>query len=248
MVAQFVPVKIDVASPEFREWERDHPSEGRSIPIIYVVRADGEALYAKSGSLPGDALPELLIQALDSSGRVLGEAEVTNILEVTEEFKERQANNDTVGAIKSLNKLKRIGVPGEINSYADSATELNRLVNEMATTYRTQLTALGEKVQGDIEEEKLDSILQFLQLRRTLSGFKPLKDEIAAFQKQLSRGNEIRQLHRDVKIIDAATLAKSESSQQRTRIKLRELIDSTDSAAVKKYASDILQKLEADMP
>lgn len=246
MVAQFVPIKLDVASPEFREWERAHPSEGRSIPIIYVVRADGETLYAKSGSLQGDALPELLVRALDSSGRVLTEAEVNKISTVTADFKERQENDDISGAIKSLNKLKRIGIPGAINSYASSASELNQLVNELAQGYKTQLAELDQALKGDVEEDRLTAIVKFLQLRRNLTGFKLVKEDIAAFQKQLSRGAEMRQLSKEVKIIDAATIAKSKSSKERTLAKLRELVDLTENPVVKDYAAKTLAKLESD--
>ena len=248
MVAQFVPIKLDVASDEFQEWERAHPSEGRSIPIVYIVRADGETLYAKSGSLGGDALPELLVQALDSSGRVLNESEVNKIADVTAEFKEQQEAGDISGAIKSLNKLKRIGNPGEIPSYAASAVELNQLVIKLAETYHAELTQLDEMLQGDVEKDKLVSMMKFLELRRKLTGFKLLKEEVAAFQKKMSRGKELRQLSREAKVIDAAIIAKSKSSQERTREKLRELIDSTEIPSVKEYATETLNKIEGSLP
>lgn len=244
MVAQFVPIKLDVASDEFRDWERAHPSEGRSIPIIYIVRADGETLYAKSGSLGGDALPELLVQVLESSGRVLNESEVNKIADVTAEFKEQKTADNIPGAIKALNKLKRIGNPGEIPSYAASAVELNQLVVELAETYHAELVKLDEMLKGDVEQDKLLSMMKFLELRRKLTGFKLLKEDFAAFQKQMSRGKELRQLSREAKIIDAAIIAKSPSSQTRTRTKLRELIDSTEIPSVKEYATETLKKIE----
>ena len=45
-----------------------YPIDGRGIPRIYVVRADGEMLYGAVGSLPGDELPQMLLATLKQSG------------------------------------------------------------------------------------------------------------------------------------------------------------------------------------
>lgn len=243
LVAQFVPVKLDVSSDEFQRWERAHPSEGNSIPKLYVIRADGESLYAQSGSLKGDALPEMLTATLRSSGRILDEREIERLLAVTSEFQERIAEDDISAAIKSLNKLKKLGEPGRIESFASAATELNQLVGELATGYRDQLTELKTTLDSDAPAEQLPSIIQFLQLRRKLTGFKFLKSDLAAFQKRLSKGAELRQLTREARIIDAATNATSDSSKARTLTKLSDLLEKTEIEAVRKLAKETLEKL-----
>ncbi len=242
-MAQFVPVKLDVSSDEFRQWERDHPSEGNSIPKLYIIRADGESLYAKSGSLTGDALPEMLATALESSGRVLNEAEAERLLDVFAEFKALKEENNISRAIKSLNKLKKLGYPGQIDSFASAAIEFNQLVTEMAEDYRSQLAELNENLISDDKSQQLTSIIKYLHLRRKLTGFKLLKSDLVAFQKQLSRGSELRQLTREAKIIDAAIIAKSDSSKARTQTKLRDLVENTKLDAVKKLGEKTLLEL-----
>ena len=67
LVAQFVPIKIDVASDDYKIWRRDHKPEKGAIPQMYIIRADGEELYNKVGGLPADQLQQVLSSALKAT-------------------------------------------------------------------------------------------------------------------------------------------------------------------------------------
>ncbi len=92
-MAQFVPVKLDVASKEYAQWRQDHPSEGNTIPKLFVVRADGETLYGRSGSLNGSELPNMLTRALQNSGRILNSKEATMLTRAADEFEKFKKEN-----------------------------------------------------------------------------------------------------------------------------------------------------------
>ena len=71
IVAQFVPFHLDTRKQEWQAWARKHPHDGNGIPIVYVVRSDGETLYAKTGAPQGDDLPRLLVAQLTRSGKAI---------------------------------------------------------------------------------------------------------------------------------------------------------------------------------
>ncbi len=244
IVAQFVPVKLDVDSDEYRQWRREHPAEGNSIPKLFVVRADGETLYGRSGSLSGDALPEMLIAALENSGRILSAAEVEKIVAAADRFEELQNEGDVSAAIKSLSKIKRIGVAGQIASYAAPASRLNGLVNKMASEVVTKLETLGAELESGEPQENLQLILTFLQLSRDYSGLGLIKPELTAFRKRMTSDKSYSQLLREAKVIDSAKNAKSKSTRTRAITKLTALIESSEFESIRDIATELLAELE----
>lgn len=247
IVAQFVPVKLDIDSDEYRQWRQDYASEGNTIPKLFVVRADGETLYGKSGSLSGDALPEMLVQALRHSGRILTAQEAQRLVAVSDRFEESKNEGDLPGAIKALTKLKRLGLPGEIGSYAEPAMRLNKLVLETVGEGAARLNELKSDIQSDDVARKLDAVLGFLEVKRLYGGLKLLKPEIVKFQKEFVSVKENRQLVREAKTIAGAKFAKTKSTQSRAVAKLGELIATTEIDPVKTAAEKALAKLKQDL-
>ncbi len=249
IVAQFVPVKLDVDSPEYREWRSNHKAEGSTIPKLFIVRADGETLYGKSGSLSGNALPRMLTSALRHSGSILTPRDATTIMETTARFQELKDAGDISRAIKALSKVKRLGVPGKIKSYATSATQLNDLVNEMSKQVADKLAELQKSLEESSANEeaeiRLSTTMAFLRLKNDYGGLQSVKPQILAFQKLLSR-KEHSQLFREARIIDAALSAKTKSSTKRAIEKLGALIESSEIEVIKTLATKTLGDLQAD--
>lgn len=245
-MAQFVPVKLDVKSDEYQQWRREHQSEGNSIPKLFVVRADGETLYGKSGSLRGDALPAMLSEALSKSGRILSAAEAEAITVAADTFAELKAEGDIQRAIKALSRVKKIGVAGQIESYADPASRLNQLVGEMYTEVTSELTELGGEIEDGEAEAKVAAMLRFLELRRSYTALAVLKSDLSAFQKELTSNRDYSPLYRQVKIIDVARIAKSASSKARNVEKLQKLIADSEVEAIKELARATLDSMATE--
>ena len=72
----FVPLKIETNGAEWAKWSRQYRAEGRGIPIIYVIRADGKQLFSRSGSLPGMELPVMLQQAIAQAGTIYNDLQL----------------------------------------------------------------------------------------------------------------------------------------------------------------------------
>lgn len=245
VVAQFVPIKLDTGTAEWRKWEQEHPSEGNGIPKIYVVRADGNTLYAKSGSLRGDALPNMMVQALSRSGNVLSENDARKLSESAAQVTELKEAGDISEAIKVLGRLKKYGQPGQIESYAESASRLNKFVADWVTEVNESLSQLAGQIRNGEDEQKLEAILEFYQLRRDFTKLSPLKPALSKFTKQLINHRDYRQLAKEAKVIETARAAKSESSKARSQTKLQALIDESEFQAVKKLAQKTIDQLNA---
>ncbi len=243
-MAQFVPVKLDIASKEYAQWRQDHAHEGSTIPILFIVRADGETLYGKSGSLNGDALPEMLVKALQHSGRIIDAKQAGALAEAAKDYQFLMASGEATKAVKAINRVSRIGVPGRITSFAESASRVNQLANQTAQDTVDRLSKLSEILQEDDAEKQLSAILESMQLRRELGALKILKADLAKFSKELGKQKELSQLVSEAKIIAAGMAATSKSSRARALTKLRELVESTDIPPVKTTAEKLIAELQ----
>lgn len=244
-MAQFVPVKIDVDTPEYAQWRRDHPSEGNTIPKLFVVRGDGETLYGKSGSLNGEALPAMLLKTLQYSGKILSAKDAASLNSISDRFEEQKSAGEIADAIRTANRSRKFGDPGKIPSYASAATRLNELVNVTADEAKSKLKELPKRFEGD-SAEQLDAVSEYLAIRRDYGALKLIKKEVAAVHKQLSSDSELKKLYSEAKILDAASVAKTKGAKNRSVEKLRELIEETTSDEVKQSAQDLLDSIQQD--
>lgn len=243
-MSQFVPLKIDTSSDEYREWSRTHKKEGNSIPILYVVRADGKTIYAKSGSLRGDDLPNMLIAALDQSGKVLPLKQAQLANETFEKFYAFRENGDDAAAVKVLSKLKKLGTPGEINSYAESIALINKEVQKMAKEVQEELVSLEEKLQDSDIGVQTDALLRWLKIKRDYGTLRLIKKDLAGFSRKLAKLKNLKALLVDVKIVDAARKSKSRTSKLRSIEKLEKLVASTAFDSVKERAKIEINHLQ----
>ena len=245
--AQFVPVKLNINSKEYRVWSTDlkKTSKGTGVPYIYVVRSDGETLYGGGGALPGDKLGMMLASTLQNSGRVLSAKEVDTLGAIVERYESSVEAGDIAGAVKALNKTGRMGAPGQIASYAKAASK----VNELASTAATEVVAKLEELNGSIESgetsDQLTAVLASQKLESDYGGLKILKPEFSKFEKTIGKNKEITQLVKEAKIISAASSASSKTAKQRALEKLQALIDSTQIDEVKTKAKSVLEELSS---
>ena len=245
-MAQFVPIKLDVSSPEYAQWRRDHTPEGNGIPQLFVVRADGETLYGRSGSLQGPDLPNMLIAALQNSGRILSAREAQSLIEAADKFVEEKEKGNYESAIKAISRVRKIGEPGQIPSYSKPAMRVNKLVLETADEVRSQLKELATQIESDQVDIKLGAMLAYLKLRQDFGALKLVKSDLAGFQKKYTL-KENKQLTREAKIIENANQANTKSKKTRAIESLTELIDQTEFEPVRKEAEKKLTELQQEM-
>lgn len=241
-----MPIKLDVSSPEYAQWRRDHTPDGNGIPQLFIVRADGETLYGRSGSLRGPDLPNMLIAALQNSGRILSAREAQSLVEAADKFTQEKNKGNYESAIKAISRVRKIGEPGQIRSYSEPALRVNRLVIETADEVRNQLKKLANQIETDQADIKLKAMLGYLKLREDFGALKMVKPDLAAFQKKYTL-KDYKQLAREAKIIENANQANTKSKKTRAIATLTELIGETEIEPVRKEAEKKLSALQQEL-
>jgi tetratricopeptide (TPR) repeat protein len=138
-----VSVHIDSSSDEWQTWEQRFPSQSNGIPIVYVIRPDGESLYAQSGSLPGVALPQLLAETLAKSGKILNEPQLKKIADGVAKATRSYEKGDVADAVLSVTRYAGSG------SYAEAALAADALAKKLADEAQQKIEAADQKLQDE---------------------------------------------------------------------------------------------------
>ena len=251
-MAQVVPIKIDTSSSAWQEWTQQHKAEGNGIPIVYVVRADGETLYAKSGTLTNEQLIQLLAAARNDAGMVLGEKDAQNLVDVTRRFTAFKNAGDLKSAIKTLRQAKRyLNKAGLVNSYAQVALSLNqeiRTLNENAIKSINQVAESLAESKDKTEAERIGMLQKFMGLRDQYADLKSVKSGLSKIQSGIRSDKLLKPLYDSIKLLDMASGAKSSSQKLRYQEKLTTLIESTPSPIIKAQAESVLKTISQKTP
>ena len=247
-MAQVVPIKLDTGSEAWRTWARKHKAEGKGIPIVYVVRADGETLYANSGTLNDNQLKTLLTAAMNNAGLVLGEKDVQTLTEVANQFRQFRLNGDPKSALKSLKQAKRyLGKSGQVSSYAKPAIDLHQeiqLLVQAANDSINQVASQIEKAKEQSEAEQIRAIQKYLGVKEQYTDLRSSKSELAKIQSSLRKSEQMKALYDDIRLLEMAASAKSATQKTRYREKLEKLADTTPFPLIKSRAEAILKQLQ----
>lgn len=143
LLAQFVPVHIDSTSDEWQEWERKFPSKSDSIPIVYVIRADGESLYAQSGALEGLALGQLLTETLNRSGKLLNEQQLKKMADGVAEAAHAHEKGEIAEAVLGVMRYANSG------SYAEAALAADALAKKLVDEAHEKIKAADKQLHDE---------------------------------------------------------------------------------------------------
>ncbi|REK31424.1 MAG: hypothetical protein DWQ42_00405 [Planctomycetota bacterium] len=164
LVAQVVPLKINTENDDWPNWKRKYAYEGEStFPIVYVIRADGEMLYGRSGAIVGDALKTFMQKQIDNAGLVLSTKNAEKIESILRVAKTAHENDDDFAAVKAMAPLKRLGKLGALGSHAEPAMEADELANELIEAGKQGLSEVDEALTGDLDDFAATVDLAFIR-------------------------------------------------------------------------------------
>ena len=203
-VGQFVPLKVISKGEQWQQWTRKFKREGSGIPIIYVVRADGEQLYGKSGALRGDALPQMLASVSQKSGRVFSESECL-LLEECNDAAEYALNKDIyLEAAAALAPVAKLGTLGSLQSFAEPAVKSDELANTVLEQSRKALKEVEEKLEDS--ETAFDGVVELTKIRQFRAAFGETKQASNLLLKKVSRDKVQRELVKPAKALVKARI------------------------------------------
>ena len=182
LLTQFVSIHIDTTREEWQKWEQRFPSKSEGIPIVYVVRADGESLYAKSGSLPGPALPQVLNETLSKAGKQFGDQQLKKISDGVAKATKAYEQGNVADAVLAVARFAGSG------SYAEAAVAADALVEKLGDEAKQRIEQADKKLQQ--ESTALAGAIELVavgRLYKKLSGITKAVKETSAKYTATSR-------------------------------------------------------------
>ena len=222
------------------------PEVGNTIPKIFVVRADGEAMFAKSTSLPGETMHQVLDTCARHSGTILGPADIQLLNEVYEKVQIRQSRGDINGVVSMLGKVKRIGEPGAIGSFAESALKLDKVVAELVEGGLQKLETIKTFVSNESPEDEkvaLGNLQYLIALGEQYASIPTLRQEVKAIEKLFKKDKDWGRLFKGVQLVEASYRAKTEGAIASTAKKLQDYIDENQTGVAVERAQRALDLL-----
>jgi tetratricopeptide (TPR) repeat protein len=242
-VVQFVPLKVDTDGANWGQWARKYPPEGNGIPMIYVIRADGEKMYGKTGAMNGEALPTFMKQILGQTGRVFNEKEFALLEKTVEAAKKSLDAGETAAAVKSVAMLSKLGPLGNIGSYAKAAVEADALVKKLTEQGKAKLEENRQKLSGG--EKPFEAVMALVETHHTYLPLPELKSDLTAAMRDLNKTPSLREAAEQAQALDRAmAMLDTPSAKSRAAGALKQIVAKWPDAPVAKLAQEQLAKLE----
>jgi hypothetical protein len=208
-----VPLKVDTEGDDWQQWARRYRHDGNSIPILYVIRADGEMLYGKSGSKQGAELPQFLTEQLVSAGKIFTDQQLQVIKSAVAESTKALDNGDTFAAVKRIEGLKKLGTPGKLGSYASIALEADALYARLVEQGQAALKFSQDKLASD---DSFAGVLGIVSANRIYGLLPDLRKDLISAERDLANNAQFKDALRQADALDKAlNLAGQKGAGQR---------------------------------
>ena len=198
----FIPLKIETKGDEWSQWATRFRHEGNGIPIVFVVRADGEQLYGKTGSLPGAELYQMIESVLARSGRILNDKQLQSIEKVLGKANDALEKGDIVTAVKQVSWLRKFGELGSLGSYAEAAVEADKLVQELLERGRIALTQVKEQLSDS--ETALVGAITFVDTAKEYRPLTSLTKDIHEISSYIKKTPDLRAVRKQAELLHHA--------------------------------------------
>ena len=193
----FIPLKIESTGAAWSEWRSKYSYDGKSIPIVFVIRADGEKLYGKSGSLPGNELYQLLDSSLNNSGVLLDDRQLSTINQTIQKTEKLLADDNPQAAVKQLMRISKIGTPGQIGCYADVAVAADDLAIRLTDTALEMLKEAKTKIADSATQ--FEGMADAISCADTYGRLPMINKEVKTLRSQWSRDDDLKATLKRVK-------------------------------------------------
>lgn len=242
-MVQFVPLKVDTDGANWGQWARKYAPEGNGIPIIYVIRADGQKMYGKSGAMNGDVLPKFMTLTLTQAGRIFNEKEFALLEKTVEAAKKSLDAGDTAAAVKSVAMLGKLGPLGNIGSHAKAAVEADALVKKLTEQGKAKLEESRQKISAG--SPPFEAVVSLVETHRVYLPLPELKSDLTAAMRELNKDAALREASEQAQALERAmALLETPSAKSRATGALKQIVAKWPDAPVAKLAQEQLAKVE----
>jgi hypothetical protein len=241
VLANYTTLYFDVDQPssEYRQWQKNYPTKAEMLPILYVVRSDGAALY--SGTAPSAALTEFLMAKLQECGPQLSQQQKQQMADAVTAAKALVADDKPVAAAARLQRHLGTG------SFEPAAVEVEKLWSEIESTLTESIETADRQLSSDTastSEEGVSAAAQLLEISRMTNKSMP---EIARQSKRMiaqhKKSPELRDVFKHAELIAKADALEVKNSKQ-ARAAYQAVIDKYPDTPVADLAAERLARLE----
>ena len=240
---QFVPLKIVTNNnPDWAKWARLYPVDGNGIPRLYVIRADGERLYAGVGSLPGEKLPLMMLSTLQQAGRSFSEPDAALMNTAVNKTKTQLDQGNLFAAAVALSALTKFGSPDNLNSFAKPAVTAGEIYTQLLSALDQEVNQAQAKLTESSQETKpLEDVITLFEAEASYKLFPSLKSKA---------GTLTRNLHKeavdDETISQADNLVKARLLALSTNPRLRNRASSAYTSVIRRFPNTPVEQMARD--
>ena len=244
LMAQFVSLKVDIHGEAWSKWSSNYPPSGNLIPLIYIVRADGEQIFGNSGSITGPALPALLTQQLALAGTIYSDEQLAQLADVTERARQALEKDDPSAAIGLLDAVRELGTPGNLGSFAAASRGADALFNQLVQQGKADLALAQEKIAE--EETAFEGVLLLFRTEQEYGTLPELNAALDTAVREVRRNESMKTVAKQVDVFNQARqFAKSSRTKARAESWLNAIIAHFPDAQAADYARDELGRMQA---
>jgi tetratricopeptide (TPR) repeat protein len=201
-----VPLELDVEQPSWQTWAQRFPSEGGGIPIIYIVRADGEVLYNKSGAPQGAALPQLLNGLRQQAGESISAKQAEKMNQAVASANQALEAGDVAQAVALVAPF------ANLESYARPAVDARTLVDKLTEEAKTAIGQADDQL--DSEADALTGAVAFVRLARVYKRL-PAVVRLVSDAKKQHKDPALKPLFTQASLIDKAQVLAEQGQSQK---------------------------------
>jgi hypothetical protein len=238
LVAQFVPLKVGyTGTGDFGKWARLYPVEGNAIPKVFVVRADGQLLYGKSGAPP--SLAGFLQQQLSAAGAILSAAQIDQLGQQVEKAKKLLDEGNVPQAISATMRCMNT------RSYAEPAVAASQLFERIVSDGQTAIKRATESLAtNEAPEAQLTAVVALTETARLYARLPDVAKAASVALRDYRKDKNNREVVKQAEAIDSAKDLERKSQGPRALAKYQQIVKDYPDTPAAKLAQERIAALE----
>ena len=218
---------------------------GDILPFLYIVRADGKALFSSSGVVDNKRLAMELQSGIAKAGNLLSLKKSEALAAAVEELKDDLSGDDLPVSMQAVARLKRFGPIGKIPSYAKPAVDANQLVEKLRKKCNVGLDAFQEKIdQGDPDFRDFINLAQMVRVSKSIP---EIQKRSRRMWTDVAKASKMKDLSKQAKKLErAVSIAMQKKTNSEVVTALNEIADKQEDAAAKQYIADEVARLSVE--
>ncbi len=215
-IDQFVPLKINAQSDDYKRWKQFFPPKKAAIPALFIVTPQGKEVYSAVGALPTGRLQQVMLTSLEKAERYPSKEqweEIATTLESAEQAFDEQRVLEAVQLLQPIfAQLQQMGLLLELE---DAGRET---INHVKTLTDKQRSLLNDALKSLVSKGDLQSALEVAALEGMLKSLPEHGKSVAVAIKKAARAAEQKDLLRQARELrQAESLAQQPEPKSKRR-------------------------------